>query len=142
LVFFISAIDTGGVFRDVTEIFWQRLKTHRFNGGRLFDGESTYMIQQNSELVEWEYATTLGKLLFWSWIHFGSWPKWLDQIHMQYVINGEQIPCKRALQEHIPYLYRLSEKIKTNGLQRNESDLRFWLNENGVGVSYINDLYS
>lgn len=101
------------------------------------------MIQQNSELVDWEYATTLGKLLFWSWIHFGSWPKWLDQIHMQYVINGgEQVSCKRALQEHIPYLHRLSEKIKSNGLQRNESDLRFWLNENGLGVSYINDLYN
>ena len=61
---------------------------------------------------------------------------------MQYVINGgrEHVSCKRALQEHIPYLYHLSEEIKNNGWQGRESDLRFWLNENGLGVSYINDL--
>jgi hypothetical protein len=107
----------------------------------LFEGEFTYLIQQNSELINWEYATTLGKLLFWSWIHFGSWPKWLDQIHMQYVINGrEHVLCKRALQERIPYLYNLSEEIKNNGLQRRENELRFWINENGLSVSYTNVL--
>lgn len=112
-MFFISAIDTGGVFREVTEKFWEKLVSHSFNGGNLFEGESTFIIQQNSVLIEWEYATTLGKLLFWTWIHLGSWPKWLDQIHMQYVINGKgRVLCKRALQEHIPYLHHLSEKIK------------------------------
>ena len=140
-MFFISAVDTGGVFRDVTEIFWKKLKSHTFNGGKLFEGEFNFIIQQNSELIDWEYATTIGKLLFWSWIHSGSWPKWLDQIHMNYIINGiEYASCKRILQEHIPYLYHLSERIKNNGWERYESELRFWLNENALEVSYINNL--
>ena len=110
-----------------------------FNGGQLFEGEFTHLIQQNSELIDWEYATTLGKLLFWSWIHSGSWPKWLDPIHMHYVINGrEHVSCERALQEHIPYLYNLCEEIKNYGWQRCESELRFWINERGLKVSYIN----
>ena len=104
----------------------------------MFEGEFSFIIQQNSELIDWEYATTIGKLLFWSWIHFGSWPKWLDQVHMRYVINGrDRISCEMALQEQNFYLYCLSEEIKNNGWQRRESDLRYWLNENGLEVSYI-----
>lgn len=99
------------------------------------------MILQNSELIDWEYAKTIGKLLFWVWIHSGSWPKWLDQIHMRYIINGrDRVSCKRALRYRIPYLYILSEVIRNNGWQERESDLRYWLNENGLGVSHLNDL--
>ena len=49
---FISAVDTGGVFRDMTAILWQKIRFHTgFNGGKLFESD---LIQQNSELIEWD----------------------------------------------------------------------------------------
>ncbi|CAB5201749.1 hypothetical protein RhiirA5_426203 [Rhizophagus irregularis] len=126
-----DAVDTGGVFRDMTTILWQKIRYHtEFNGGKLFEND---LIQQNSELIEWDYATSIGKLLFWTFIHFGSWPKWLKEIHMQYVIGGtEYVSSKNALYEHNMYLYNLSERIRNDGWRRHESDIRFWIHENNL----------
>ena len=62
LWFFISAVDTGGVFRDITAMLWQKIRFHaEFNGGKLFEND---LIQQNSELIEWDYATAIGNYSF------------------------------------------------------------------------------
>ena len=47
-------VDTGGVFRNVTEIFWKDVKVKRVIGGKLFDGDKVYLVQQNSDIVEWK----------------------------------------------------------------------------------------
>ena len=46
--FFISAVDTGGVFRDITENFWEKLKAF-YDLLRLYD----YIIM----ILESEHAT-------------------------------------------------------------------------------------
>ena len=141
LFFLISAVDTGGVFRDITAMLWQKIRFHaEFNGGKLFEND---LIQQNSELIEWDYASSIGKLLFWTFIHFGTWPKWLKEIHMQYAIGGSEYASpKNALYEYNIYLYNLSERIRSDGWQRHENDIRFWISENSLSVSYINDFIS
>ena len=65
-MYIFSVIDTGGVFRNVTETFWQNIKLKRFIGGKLFDGDQLYLIQQNSDIIEWMYpqTTVLAKYFF------------------------------------------------------------------------------
>ncbi|GES79129.1 hypothetical protein GLOIN_2v1837680 [Rhizophagus clarus] len=110
-----DVVDTGGVFRSITESFWQTIKPKSVIGGKLFDGYHLHLIQQNSDLVNWSYPTIIGKILFWSWIHQGSWPKWLDPLHLKYIIYGkESIVCTNALFEHIPFLYNLSKDFMEN----------------------------
>jgi len=130
-LYIFSVIDTGGVFRNVTETFWQNIKLKRFIGGKLFDGDQSYLIQQNSDIIEWMYPQTIGKILFWTWLHVGSWPKWLDPLHFQYIIEGdESVMCLKALREHIPYLYFLA-----NDLNLRQDELEHWIIHNGLNVS-------
>jgi hypothetical protein len=129
-------VDTGGLFRDVTAKFWNDIKTTKLHGGILFDGDEICLIQQNSTLVEWNYPLTIGKLLFWTWIQMGSWPKWLDPLHIQYAIDGkESILCTSALYDHIPFLYYLANDIKENLKERREEDLKSWIFQNDISVS-------
>jgi hypothetical protein len=109
-------------------------------GGKLFDGDQLYLIQQNSDIVKWEYPQTIGKLLFWSWLHVGSWPKWLDPLHLKYIIEGEEsVICLNALCEHTSYLYFLANDIQDPELRiSRQSDIEGWINHNGLNVSYIN----
>ena len=124
------------MFRDVTATFWKNIKITDLHGGCLFDGEEICLIQQNSTLIEWNYPLTIGKLLFWSWVQMGSWPKWLDPLHLQYIINGkESILCISALYEHIPFLYYLTNDIKDNYKEEREEDLKSWIHHNGISVS-------
>jgi len=141
---FFSVIDTGGVFRNVTEIFWKNIKTKELIGGKLFDGTQLYLILQNSDIIEWAYSHTIGKLLFWSWLHIGSWPKWLNPLHLWYIIEGEEsVTCLNALYEHIPYLYSLANDIKNLGLNDSRRrDIEYWISHNGLNVRYINEIYT
>ena len=73
----------------------------------------------------------IGKILFWTWLHVGSWPKWLDPLHFQYIIEGdESVMCLKALREHIPYLYFLA-----NDLNLRQDELEHWIIHNGLNVS-------
>ena len=135
-----SVVDTGGLFRDVTETFWEKIKTATLDGGRLFDGEELCLIQQNTTFVIKEYPLIIGKLLFWSWIQLGSWPKWFDPLHFQYIFEGkDSILCTSALYDHIPFLYCLVGDIKDNLLESSESStkehLNYWISQNGISVS-------
>ena len=51
---------------------WQKIRLKEVIGGKLVDSNHSYLIQQNSDLVDWLYHTIIGKILFWSWIHQGS----------------------------------------------------------------------
>ena len=108
-----------------------------FNGGKLFDGDHLFLIQQNSNIIEWEYPKLFGKMLFWCFVHSGAWPKWLDPLHLQYIINGEtSINCLNALSEHIPYLYNLVKDISENSESRisRKTDIEYWTQHNGINV--------
>jgi hypothetical protein len=111
-----SLVDTGGGFRDTTEVFWNELKTKVVNGGRIFDeGESVFFLQYNKETEEWKYPQIVGKALCWCWLHEGAWPRWLHQMHMVYIINGEeQINCVDVLGEYLPALYNLVLNLQSN----------------------------
>ncbi|PKY50566.1 hypothetical protein RhiirA4_467111 [Rhizophagus irregularis] len=141
-----DVIDTGGVFRNVTELFWDDVKKREFNGGKLFDGDKAFLIQQNASIVEWAYPKIMGKALFWSLIHAGTWPKWLDQMHLQYIIEGENtIMCLNVLNKHIPYLYNLAHDLLINPESRNsrKNDIEYWIQHCGLDFNemllYNND---
>ncbi|PKY58929.1 hypothetical protein RhiirA4_481259 [Rhizophagus irregularis] len=128
-----NVVDTGGVFRELTATFWQRIKSQDFLGGKLFDDDEVCLIQQNETLIEWQYASTIGKLLFWSWIHLGSWPKWLHQIHLQYAINGiDLVMCSNILRDRIPYLYHLVNDIKETYRDERQEDIKHWIEFHGI----------
>ena len=119
-------------------MFWQKIKGADLNGGTLFEGDDLFLIRQNSHLIEFEYGTIIGKLLFWSWVQLGSWPRWLDPIHLQYAINGkDSIQCTSLLSNYTPYLHKLSDDIKNNKREMRKRDLDFWIQERGLNVSYI-----
>src|SRR6266542_3450287 len=137
---FFSVIDTGGIYRNVTELFWKNVKTNEFIGGRLFDGDQLFLIQQNTNIISWEYPKIIGKLLFWSLIHVGSWPKWLDPLHLQYIFEGEDsIMYLNALSEYVPFLYNLAKDILEIPETRNsrKNDIELWAQYNGLDVGYF-----
>ena len=102
---------------------------------KLFDGEHSYLIQQNSDIVKWSYPTTIGKILFWSYIHQGSWPKWLDPLHLQYIFYGkESIDTIDALHEHIPFFFCLSMDLRDHTREDRKEDLDYWIDTNGLKV--------
>lgn len=139
-MFFFSVIDTGGVFRNVTELFWKNVKTNEFNGGRLFDGNQLFLIQQNTNIISWEYPKFIRKMLFWCLIHAGSWPKWFDPLHLRYIFEGEDsITCLNALLRHVPFLYNLAKDILEIPGTRNshKNDIELWAQHNGLDVGYF-----
>ena len=136
-LFILSAVDTGRVFCDITEIFWRKIRVENLNGGQLFQGDNVCLIQQNSTIIEFDYPKIIGKLLFWSWIQMGSWPRWLDQIHMQYTIDGNSVSCTSSLLEHISYLYKLSHDVINDKREIRKNDLNYWITERGLDVSYL-----
>ena len=109
------------------------------NGGLLFEADEKnimFLIRQNYHLIEFNYPIIIGKLLFWSWIHLGSWPQWLDPIHLQYIIDEkESISCMSSLLDYAPYFYNLSNDIKNNGKEIRKRDLEFWIEQRGLNVS-------
>jgi len=127
-------VDTGGGFRDATEFFWEKLKVDNFDGGRLFDdGENVLFMKYNNESNVWKYPETIGKALFWCWIHQGAWPTWIHPMHLTYIIDGEnQINVIDVLKEYIPYLYNFVIELQTNS--RNNNTLILWANSRNVRV--------
>jgi hypothetical protein len=84
----------------------------------------------------WDYAESIGKLLFWCWLHHGSWPRWLHQMHMTYTFEGVEpiIPsCFDILKEYIPILYNLALDIKTTPFLQT-SKVAQWIDDRGLDV--------
>ncbi|RIA86678.1 hypothetical protein C1645_828904 [Glomus cerebriforme] len=130
-----DVIDTGGVFRNITELFWKNIQTKDFIGRKLFDGDQLFLIQQNSNIIEWAYPKIIGKILFWCLVHAGNWPTWLDSMHLRYIIEGENsINCLNLLHKHIPYLFNLAKDIMEGSQSRN-SDLELWMQHNGLNFN-------
>ncbi|CAB4430793.1 unnamed protein product [Rhizophagus irregularis] len=133
-----DVIDTGGIFRNETELFWKNIKTNELIGGRLFDGDQLFLIQQNTSIISWEYPKMIGKLLFWCLLHAGSWPKWIDPLHFEYIFEGEDsIMCLNALFTHVPFLYNLAKDILEIPETRNsrKNDIELWAQYNGLDLN-------
>src|SRR5436853_2510415 len=134
LFIFFSVTDIGGVFRDSTEVMWNELRIKEVNGGCIFDGDDVSFIRLNRELDIWHYAESVGKLLFWCWVHYGSWPRWLHQMHMTFIFEGvEPIPCHNILKEYIPFLHQLALDVKVNPLLH-ALKVNQWIDERGLDV--------
>jgi hypothetical protein len=65
-----------------------------------------------------DYASSIGNPLFWTFIHYGSWPKWLKKIHIQYVINDNNILYDRI---------DPSSKVKIEQVELKKSDVNKFL---------------
>ncbi len=120
-------VDTGGGFRDVTEVFWEKLKYSNVNGGRIFDdGNNVLFILYNHESNIWKYPEIVGKALCWCWLHQGAWPRWIHPMHMHYAIYGEEyINCVDVLEEYVTYLYNFVKNLKLD--IRNDNTLSLWI---------------
>ncbi|CAB5396266.1 unnamed protein product [Rhizophagus irregularis] len=66
--------DTGGVFRQITSTFWNKvLECDLYFTNGIIDNTTESHI--------------LGKMLFWTILHCGLWPQWLHKLHIQYFID-------------------------------------------------------
>ncbi|CAB4430309.1 unnamed protein product [Rhizophagus irregularis] len=80
----------------------------------------------------------IGKLLFWCLLHAGSWPKWIDPLHFEYIFEGEDsIMCLNALFTHVPFLYNLAKDILEIPETRNsrKNDIELWAQYNGLDLN-------
>jgi hypothetical protein len=113
---------------------WNELRTKEVNGGSIFDGDDVLFIRLNNELDTWNYAESIGKLLFWCWLHHGSWPRWLHQMHMTFMFEGvESISCLEILKEYIPLLHKMALDIKISPLLQ-ISNVYEWIDNRGLNV--------
>jgi hypothetical protein len=57
--------------------------------GNIFDqiSNSRYLISYNPAALHNQVIFTIGKLLFWTLIHNGFWPYWLDPLHFQSIFE-------------------------------------------------------
>lgn len=84
-----------------------------------------FFIRYNGDSNSWKYPEITGKALFWCWLHQGAWPRWLHQMHMIYVIYGEeQINCFDVLREYLPHIYGFVMDLQSN--LRNNELLSLW----------------
>ena len=113
---------------------WSELRTKEVNGGCIFDGDNILFIRFNPELDVWNYAESIGKLLFWCWMHHGSWPRWLHPMHMTFIFEGTtSILCLDILKEYIPYLHQMAIDVKINPFLQ-ASKIVEWINNRGLNV--------
>ena len=109
------------------------MRTKSFNGGKLFE-DNVYLLRSNVEIDEWGYALLIGKLLLWSWLHNGAWPRWFHKCQLKYIIDGKRsFSCESILLEYLPALYKLTCNIKENNY--NEAELIEWVNLRNLNVS-------
>ncbi|PKC12035.1 hypothetical protein RhiirA5_397138 [Rhizophagus irregularis] len=132
-----NVTDIGGAYRDSTELLWNQLKTKNLHGGIIFDGDSVLFIRSNPDIDMWNYAESVGKLLFWCWLHHGSWPRWLHQMHMNYIFEGiDSISYFDILKEYIPLLYKLALDVKTSPLLQTTKVIE-WADNKGLDKDTI-----
>lgn len=113
---------------------WNELRGKKVNGGCIFDGDEVSFIRLNHELDTWKYAESIGKLLFWCWLHHGSWPRWLHPMHMSFIFEGtESIPCFDVLKEYIPFLHQLALDIKVSPFLHAPKVVE-WIDNRGLDV--------
>ncbi|GES72833.1 hypothetical protein GLOIN_2v1885837 [Rhizophagus clarus] len=107
--------DTGGVFRQVTSMFWRKIHECELY---FTDG----LIDYSSE------CHALGKLLFWTTLHCGWWPQWLNKVIFQYLFD-EKIEAKKVLKEYNRGLY---EQLKN---KKSRDFFQEWRNNRDVNIN-------
>src|SRR5581483_5488179 len=81
----------------LTQRFWnfvcQNYLDNITKSGMIFDqiNNKKYLITYNPAAFHSKVIFTIGKLLFWTLIHNGFWPYWLDSIHFQFIFDKEAI---------------------------------------------------
>jgi hypothetical protein len=78
---------------------------------------------------------TLGKLLFWTLLHYGLWPQWLHKMHLQYFME-EKIEFANILKENSPIIYRIYRQLMAKSSDSNKL-LHDWVQNREINVSII-----
>ncbi|PKB99483.1 hypothetical protein RhiirA5_403606 [Rhizophagus irregularis] len=81
---------------------------------------------------------TLGILLFWTILHYGQWPQWLNKFHIQYLID-EKIEHEKILKECNPISYKLVRQLKKKKSNFNDL-LHSWVNNRDINIDHIKTL--
>src|SRR5688572_14220309 len=77
----------------------------------------------------------IGKILFWTVLHSGYWPQWLNKMHIMYILE-EQIDSINVLKSHNKKLHTLYSKITANSPNwRNE--FKEWVKNRDIVSIYI-----
>ena len=94
-----SCIDLHHIWTGNWSILVTSSKNILNNGDRLFE-ENVYLLLSSIEINKWDYALLIGKLLLWSWMHNGAWPRWFHKCQLKYIIDGKNsFSCEPILSE-------------------------------------------
>ena len=78
------------MFRDVSTKFWEELMNYETEDVKLFLEGSDYKLLNNDLiLLQNDNLFVLGKILFWSFIHRGTWPTWFHPFHINFIMELE-----------------------------------------------------
>jgi hypothetical protein len=117
-------MDTGGAFRQITTLFWTEAELIYFLNGLI----------DNSNDCQF-----LGKLLFWTMLHNGYWPQWLNKMHIQYIFE-DPIVSTKLLKQHNKPLYSLYNQIVSNGMNWRKG-FENWVENRDIVSIYIKNFF-
>jgi len=127
------------VFRDVSTKFWEELMNYETEDVKLFLEGSDYKLLNNDLiLLQNDNLFVLGKILFWSFIHRGTWPTWFHPFHINFIMehNVNTIEIFKKLQ---PNLFRLANQINVDNSAYNEIK-EWWSDYRNIDVVSIVNL--
>jgi hypothetical protein len=131
-----SIIDTGAAIRDVTTKFWEQIAQYETDYENLFLEDSNFkLLNHNPNILKDDCLFLVGKILFWSFIHEGSWPTWLHPFHINFIMENS-INVVEIFEELQPNLYQLAKQIVINNSTYNEIK-DWWSNYRNIGVVSI-----
>jgi hypothetical protein len=140
IITFCSAYDTGGIFRYITQKFWDDFKCYEFEDlgtGSIFEGHKDHHILVN-DLILYEngYYEILGKLLFWNFIHDGSFPHYLDEYIFK-IMFDEVIDHVETIKLTLPTLSNIINKILAGERYGNIEGFKEWRESFNIQVCIL-----
>jgi hypothetical protein len=125
-------IDAGGVFMHVTQQLWDQIKDYDDLQLLFVTNNDTSIISSNPFFLHSKAFFYLGKMLFWSLIHDGAWPHWLNKFHFRYIFEMK-INYIQILEEIQPLVFEITKSI-----EKINEELRPWLvaGLNEWGIQY------
>ena|SRR5438034_11670615 len=97
----LSNIDVGRFWDFVRQ---KNFETFTTRTGNIFEqiNNGKYLMSYNPAALHNNVIFTLGRLLFWTLIHNGFWPYWLDPFHIQSIFEIACIDTKSIYLEINP----------------------------------------
>jgi hypothetical protein len=135
-----SAIDTGGIFRSVTQSFFDEIKKFVFEklgATKIIDNENGhYFLNNDIILYVNNYYFIFGKILFWTLLHHGSWPHYLHQ-YLFKILFEENINYVDVANSLSPSLKNLISKLEKKNDDEDDKDLELWCERISIQVTNL-----